>query len=147
MEKRNNLDPSLITSDVCIKCQQCCYGHSYISQNLDIKNKALVHDMAEYASVAFQHEDSDVFVVKKDDNKVHFITNRACQKLDKEKGCTIYNKRPKVCSQFNCFERYNTGEKSWSVYFDKLEPIIKEVHNIDINLPKHWVKIPLKEII
>lgn len=147
MEKRNKLDPSLITSDVCIKCQQCCYGLSYISYDMDATNVSRIHNQAEYASVAFQHNDNDVFILKHHDKKMSFISTRACSKLDKNKGCTVYKKRPRVCADFNCFDRYNKGEKAWTMYFPKVESIIKEVHNIDINLPKDWVKIPLKEII
>lgn len=137
MEKRNKLDTSLITSDVCIKCQQCCYGHAMVYPKTNFKKKPkIVQDAAEYAEVVFGNAQ-----MHKDGDNITIFTQVRCQNLDDEIGCTIYEDRPYVCRAFNCFDRYNQGDKSWARYFPKLEKIL------NITLPKDTNIIDVKEIL
>ena len=137
MEKRNKLDPTLITSDVCVKCQQCCYGHAIVYPKTNFKkNTQAVIDVSEYAKVAFGNAS-----LVKEGEYVTVHTNKRCQHLDDKVGCTIYETRPKVCRSFNCFERYNNGDKSWSKYFPKLEKIL------NMDLPRDVSYIDIKEIL
>jgi Fe-S-cluster containining protein len=138
LEKRNKLDPTLITSDVCIKCQQCCYGLSQVAPAIPIKKSNRVFEAAEYAEVAFGDA-----VIYKDEEYATVFASHKCTHLDKKTGCTIYKRRPKICGDFNCFERYNSGdEKIATRYFPKLSKIL------NIELPTHnssYIKV--KEIL
>ena len=94
-------------------------------------------EAAEYSEAAF----GNAIVFKEGDTATVFSSHK-CQHLDKETGCTIYEKRPKICGYFNCFERYNSGDvKLASRFFPKLENIL------NMKLPKHSsAYIPVKEI-
>jgi len=137
LEKRNKLDPSLITSDVCIKCQQCCYGLATVVPRINFKkNPSSVFNTVEYAEACF----GNTFLQKEGDY-ITVFTEVRCSKLDDKIGCTIYEKRPNTCKSFNCFERYNQGDKFWSKYFPKLEKIL------NMKLPNDANIIDIKEIL
>ena len=139
MEKRNKLDPTLITSDICIKCQQCCYGISRIAPPISIKESPnRLFEAVEYGEAAF----GNVVIHKVNDTAAVF-TQKKCQHLDIKTGCTIYEKRPKICGDFNCFDRYNIGDKAVAArFFPKLSKIL------NMELPTHnssYIKV--KEIL
>ena len=138
LERRNKLDASLITSDVCIKCQQCCYGLSQVTPPIPIEKKNRVFEAAEYAKVAFGDA-----IIHKESKYATVYASHKCQHLDKKVGCTIYTNRPKICGDFNCFDRYNSGdEKIASRFFPKLSKIL------NMKLPVHNSSyIPVKEIL
>lgn len=138
MEKRNKLDPTLITSDVCIKCQQCCYGLSQVSPVIPIYKTNRVFEAAEYAEVAFGNA-----IVRKEISHVTVFASHKCQHLDKQTGCTIYKKRPIICRDFNCIEKYNEGH---DYIADRFFPKLSKILNIE--LPEsNSSYIPVKEII
>ena len=139
MERKNKLDTSLITSDVCIKCQQCCYGLSRVAPPISIKNSPnRLIEAVEYGETAFGN-----IIIHKENDTATVFTQHKCQHLDDRTGCTIYKDRPKICSDFNCFDRYNSGEEGIaSRFFSKLSKIL------DMELPVHnssYIKV--KEIL
>jgi Fe-S-cluster containining protein len=139
LEKRNKLDPTLITSDICIKCQQCCYGISRIAPPISIKespNRLL--EAVEYGETAFGNT-----IIHKVNDTATVFTQTKCQHLDIKTGCTIYEKRPKVCGYFNCFERYNSGDEAIA---DRFFPKLSKILNLELPTYKSsYIKV--KEIL
>ena len=154
------LDESLINSDVCVKCGHCCKWTSEMQhchpetgpewlnviakQNDRTKLKWYACEAKEYYS---KSEDKPII-----EKRAQFRIEFTCPKLDidEEKGtkmCSIYESRPKVCSNYNCFKnanRLNQRPQAW----DKIKQIIKTVHGIDVEWdgPLTKATIPVVEI-
>jgi Fe-S-cluster containining protein len=47
------------------------------------------------------------------------------------KLCSIYENRPQVCSNYNCFEASNRGKRR-PQNFARISEIIKEVHGVEV---------------
>jgi len=57
-----------------------------------------------------------------------------CSKLKVENGfylCSVYQNRPKICSDYNCFEHSNRLKRRPEAW-DKVKKAIKEAHGIDV---------------
>lgn len=128
------LDETLINSDTCIRCGSCCkwttHTHLADDDRLDWLNTMV--------------EDNDK-VILKPHNRVEvsegsmrnpFEFEIKCSKLviDKKEDtykCGVYQNRPKVCEEYNCFAfANNLGRRPQN--FDRIKNIIKEVHGVDV---------------
>ena len=57
-----------------------------------------------------------------------------CPKLKEENGlktCSIYENRPMVCQDYNCFAKANK-KKQRPAGWDKIKEVIKLIHDVDI---------------
>ena len=112
-------DPSLITSEVCIRCGRCCkltitpqYQKNTESQKRQKEFYELIFSTAEHTNVVA-------------DNKI--VTT--CPKLVVEgsiKWCSAYQNRPKICEDYNCFEAANKKGHTPEGY-EEIMKIIEEV--------------------
>lgn len=156
----NRLDEKLITSDVCVKCGHCCKWTSEMQHCHPAKGPEWLKVISKqsdrtklkwYANEVTEHysksEDKPIM-----EERAQFRIEFTCPKLDidEDKGtklCTIYEDRPKVCSDYNCFRNANAMDQrpqNW----DYVKGIVKEVHGIDLTWdgPLTKAKIPLIEI-
>jgi len=157
MEK---LDESLITSDVCVRCGHCCKWTSEMQSVHPVNGPEWLNVMAGQSDktelIWYENEVVEHWSIR-DNKTVHeerarFRIKFTCPKLevDKEAGtkkCGIYNDRPKVCRDYNCFRTANQT-KNRPQNWDLVSGIIKDVHGVDV----HWdgelqtAKIPIKNI-
>tara|TARA_B100001287_G_C22651450_1_gene515396 strand:+ start:929 stop:1357 length:429 start_codon:yes stop_codon:yes gene_type:complete len=121
------LDESLITSEVCIRCGDCC-----ISQQLDSRGLGKKF-------VGFTYEESEYFRNTISDTNLNFtgVKTFKCPKLTtNEEGfkvCGIYSNRPSPCKSYNCFERANLLKvKPEPSRWKKVTEAIQHVHGIKI---------------
>ena len=156
------LDESLITSDVCIQCGSCCK----VSSDMQFANDK----GKEWINVIWDREGVEIKWHNKTKTKVtgalgdsHIEESHPykivshCPKLivDEEAGtkvCGIYEKRPDVCRDYNCFRDANNRRRrpqNW----DLIAGLIKKVHNVDVEWPlplqkSNWTEnsIKVKEI-
>lgn len=160
VEMATKLDDSLITSDVCIKCGHCCKWTSEMQSCHPVIGPEWLNVIAKQSDKThlkwYENETEDH--LSKSENKViredraRFKIQFTCPKLeiDEEAGtkiCTIYEDRPKVCSNYNCFRNANNlnqRPENWNY----IKGIIKEVHGVDVNWdgPLTSARIKLKEI-
>ncbi len=152
------LDESLINSDVCLKCGHCCKwtsemqhchpkdGPEWLSVIAKQNDKT---NLKWYANEVTEHySKSEDKLIREE--RAQFKIQFTCPKLDinKEAGtktCTIYEDRPKVCSNYNCFRnanQLNQRPENWNF----ISSIIKEVHGIDVNWDKPLTKARIKII-
>lgn len=154
------LDDSLITSEVCIQCGHCC---KFTTPNLYVHpengpewlNVIAKHDRTRllwYDNEKVKHQSlSEGRVVEEE--RASFKVEFTCPKLqiDEEAGtkiCGIYEDRPKVCSNYNCFRMANqTGQRpqNWKL----ISELVEKVHGIKPEWTKPLIpnKITVKEII
>ena len=160
MANRGKLDSSLITSEVCIRCASCCKWTSSMQYCAPGKGPEWLNVIGAQSEntelmwfedeVVDHHSLSEGKVVKEE--RARFKIKFNCPKLvvDEEAGtkmCGIYENRPKVCSNYNCFASANRTQQrpqNWEF----IKGIIKEVHGVDVEWdgPLHPTRIPLKNI-
>ena len=155
----SKLDESLITSEVCVKCGHCCkwtsemqHCHPDIGKEwLDvIAKQSDTTQLLWYDNDKVQHKSSSGNTDAQ--MRGQFRIRFTCPKLevDKEAGtkmCTIYEDRPTVCRNYNCFRDANFKNQrpeNW----DYIAGIIKEVHGVDIEWdgPLKMQSIKLRDI-
>ena len=127
------LDESLITSEVCMRCAQCCKSTSttqYTTKEAIDYIDTVVGDRENvriqwHNPVKVEMSDStDRQVAVKHPYEVVFI----CPKLKEENGlktCSIYENRPMVCQDYNCFAKANKKKQNIMVgilLFEKRVP-------------------------
>lgn len=112
------LDPNLITSDVCTQCARCCLFEKWVPEHaneLDIPMK-----------MSWNGDGNSVPVQKLE---MYGETWLACGYL-KDKKCTNYENRPKLCSVWDCFQNYNISGSSPSqqpwIVIETIQEIIDE---------------------
>ena len=133
------LDESLITNEVCMRCAQCCKSTSstqYAANNATdfvdtvIGDRENVHIEWHNPIMVEMSDLTDHQIAVKHPYEVVFI----CPKLKEKDGlkiCSIYENRPSVCKDYNCFTRAN--EKKQRPYgWDKIKEVIKSIHDVDI---------------
>lgn len=121
------LDESLINSDVCIKCGSCC---KMTTENIRCSSYGLPW----YKTVVEQTDRIKLVDIdpKNEKLKIRFF----CPQLEvnteqRTHVCKIYENRPNVCRDYNCFrDANNKGRRPQK--WNYIKDIIKEVHNIDV---------------
>lgn len=76
-------------SELCLKCRKCC---EYLSMTFSYSGGSedtMKHIEEFYTTYGCE-------IRKKNNNFTIMIPHR-CKHIDKEKGCLIYNERPKIC--------------------------------------------------
>lgn len=132
------LDESLINSDVCIRCGHCCKWTSTTQVTngpgeewLDVMIGSNPHvNMRKHNKRHLKLPNGKYM-----GNATPFEIEFRCPKLktneEGHKLCSIYKDRPKICSDYNCFEHSNRLQRR-PQQWDKIKGIIKEVHGIDV---------------
>ena len=135
------LDDSLITSEVCIQCGHCCkwttaMQHVHPENGKEWLNVIAKHDRTKllwYKNEKVEHNSlSEGRTVEEE--RAAFRVEFTCPKLqiDEEAGtkiCGIYEDRPKICSDYNCFRMANnTGVRpqNWKL----ISGLVEKVHGI-----------------
>ncbi len=77
---------------VCGKCTSCCQWGG--DKNLAVK---LVEEDLRLGIKGWVHEDGSIRMFSNNDTG-------DCTYLDRDRGCTIHNRRPKACKEFDCRE-------------------------------------------
>lgn len=130
MKKR--YDESLITSEVCMRCGDCCKLQMTGSANFGVKN---AESRKFIKSVLIDHEVIDFRGW--DVEKNTFSLEIECSKLLRTAdgvACGIYADRPQVCRDYNCLQQANKREQD--VRPDaKVRRAVREIHNKEIELP------------
>lgn len=133
------LDDSLITSEVCMRCAQCCKSTSttqYASHNATDYIDTVIGDRE---GIEIQwHNPVNLEMSDLDEKEVAikhpYEVVFACPKLKEKDGlkfCSIYENRPSVCKDFNCFTRANEKKirpSGWNIIKDT----IKLIHDVDV---------------
>ncbi|MBK6731373.1 MAG: YkgJ family cysteine cluster protein [Bacteroidetes bacterium] len=76
----------------CLDCANCCKTHSPIIQSTDIKRISKYLGMSEHQFM------SDYLLIDDDDDWV--FHTQPCPFLGNDNRCSIYNVRPKACSEY-----------------------------------------------
>ena len=119
-----DLDPDLITSDVCTDCGRCCKT-SWIQPRHTTNGS----DRLPYLQAMFGRSPR-TFVELRKDKKVACVN--WCSQLMPNLKCKIYENRPQMCRDFNCFKEAN-GEKRLPEAWDHIKKLVERVHGIDLN--------------
>jgi len=101
-----DLDPKLITGDICTQCGRCCkttWHHSYSPEQKD------------YLEAMFELSPRS-FVESNPERKSLKVVNW-CSNLMPDLKCRIYKNRPSICSRYNCFE-WSNSKKLMPEYFN-----------------------------
>lgn len=132
------LDKSLITSEVCIQCGHCCKWTSitHVTNGPGPEWLDVVIGSNPLTEMK-KHNKRDLRLPsgKAMKNATPFEIEFRCPKLktneEGHKLCSIYENRPKICSDYNCFEASNRAERR-PENFDRISKIIKEVHGVEV---------------
>ena len=118
------LDEDLITSDVCIRCGMCC---KTTWAQPGKSGTVTAEERLEYLQAIFDDRPEDrneTTDVKAVGNNVHVVN--WCRQLDvtdEFRTCKIYENRPQMCRNYNCFREAN-GKKRLPQYYDFIKNII-----------------------
>lgn len=80
----------------CNGCTICCQGDLIIIEKQEMRNGAVRMDIRDDASEYLTQTMSNGDVV------LQHQKNGDCIYLDRKKGCTIHDRRPLVCREFDC---------------------------------------------
>ena len=101
-----DLDPSKITSKVCLQCASCCKHTSHYTES---KERYAVNKV-EYLMAMFNKPREDFRI--ETNNKVWNIhVTWKCAQLNPDNTCKIYQSRPNTCERFNCFVSANIDKR------------------------------------
>tara|TARA_Y100000385_G_C12753205_1_gene491875 strand:+ start:162 stop:587 length:426 start_codon:yes stop_codon:yes gene_type:complete len=122
-EKINNLPSELVDSEICMECGRCCYFrtvHKDVLQYFDDDTPSKIKlKHGEEVPIKLIEDVDGIFV--------------GCGNLEDRK-CTIWNDRPKVCAEYNCFESANHGSiQSW-IDLGFTAYLIKQIKGIDVDV-------------
>lgn len=110
----------LITSDVCIRCGSCC--------KLTVPfDKTMGEKQEEWYNVIVKQTDT---IEVKSDGRLRFYCPKMNHTKDGLKLCGIYEDRPRVCSDYNCFHMANHRGRPPENY-EMIKGIIRQVHGED----------------
>jgi len=123
-----DLDPDLITSDVCTDCGRCCKT-SWIQDRRSSNGS----DRLPYLQAMFGR--SPRTFVEQRGEKVACVN--WCSQLMPDLKCKIYENRPQMCVDFNCFKEAN-GQKRLPEAWDHVKKLVERVHGIDLD--QRWNK-------
>ena len=106
-----DLDPSLITEDICMQCARCCKVTLRQPYN---------KDKMQYLKAMFEH--TPRVEVKRESTKNIGVVNW-CSQLQTDLTCGIYKNRPKICQEYNCFDMGNKTKKL-PEYYDFVKELL-----------------------
>lgn len=132
------LDESLINSEVCTNCGRCCLFTKMPERqlNLGIPPSDWFKEMYPEGTISLQYEatlpvklieDFDGFYA----GCVHLV----------DRKCTNYENRPRICSEFNCFNFFNRGGGGVQTEFpfaplELVKMMVDDVHQINLEIPE-----------
>ena len=153
------LDESLFTSEVCVQCGHCCkwtteMQHVHPEKGPEWLNVIAKHDRTQllwYDNQMVEHKSlSEGRTVTEE--RAAFKIRFTCPKLeiDEEAGtkmCGIYEDRPRICRDYNCFRTANNNgqrPENWKL----IQSLVEKVHGIKPEWTKPLIpnKITVKEI-
>ena len=104
-----DLDPSKITSSVCLKCAACCKHTSTYYEQTERYAKRKVEYLV---AMLGKPEDDFVIVSPKENNSDKWLIKVTfkCVQLNPDNTCKIYENRPEMCKVFNCFVTANLSK-------------------------------------
>ena len=114
----DELDESLITSEVCLQCGKCC--KTTWTQDRFTKGGA---DRLPYLQAMFGRS-ARTFVEARE-KKVACVN--WCSQLMPDLKCNIYQNRPQMCIDFNCFKEAN-GRKRLPEFWTHIKKLVERVH-------------------
>ncbi len=114
-----DLDPSLITSEVCMQCGKCCKT-TWIQKRYSTRKNGPDNDKLPYLQAMFGRSPRS-FVEERGPDKVAVVN--WCTQLMPDLKCKIYNNRPQMCRDYNCFTAAN-GKKTLPEYYEFIQGII-----------------------
>ena len=106
----------LITSEVCIRCGSCC--------KLTVGEKGVSEKAKEWYNVIARQTDTINIL---DDGRIRFYCPKMNHTDDGLHLCTVYEERPRVCSDYNCFHMANLQGRPPENY-EMIKGIIRQVH-------------------
>lgn len=109
-----DLDPSLITSDICIQCGRCCK----VSWSKPYKEET-----EEYLRAMFELSSRSFVKVQPTNSGQKITVENWCSNLMPDLKCRIYENRPLTCQRYNCFEMAN-AKKKMPEYYDFVKGLI-----------------------
>ena len=115
------LDPSLITSEICMQCGKCCKTTWLQDRYTPHKNHP-TSDKLPYLEAMFGRSPRS-FVEPRGDDRVAVVN--WCSQLMPDLSCKIYKNRPQMCRDYNCFEAAN-GLKRLPEYYDHIKGLIDD---------------------
>ena len=104
-----DLDPSKITSSVCLKCGVCCKHTSRYYESTERYAKRKV----EYLIAMLGKPESDFEIISPDKNNSNKWLKKItfnCVQLNSDNTCKIYENRPEICREYNCFVTANLNK-------------------------------------
>jgi Fe-S-cluster containining protein len=119
-----DLDPDLITGDICMQCGMCCKT-TWTQERFPSSGV----DRAPYLKAMFDDRDkSEVVTRKRNGKEVVSVVNWCSHLKEKPENihhvmCDIYENRPQMCSDYNCFRAAN-GVKRLPEYYDLISKLI-----------------------
>ena len=119
-----DLDPDLITSDICMQCGMCC--KTTWEQERFFKSGA---DRGPYLQAMFADRDkSEVSIRNRPDGEYVAVTNwcshlKSSGLVNRTVRCGIYEDRPQMCRDYNCFRAAN-GVKRLPEHYDLISKLI-----------------------
>lgn len=122
-EKVNNLPSDLVDSEICTHCGRCCFFYR-------VKEDWLQHfDENTPDKLKLKYDEEIPIKLVEDWDGYHV----ACGNLE-DRQCTIWQNRPKVCAEYNCFESANYGDKQPHIDLGFTAYLIKEIKGIDVDI-------------
>lgn len=120
-----DLDPSLITSEICMQCGRCCKT-TWIQDRWTEHENHPQSDKLPYLQAMFGRSPrSFVEPRKASDGTDKVAVVNWCTQLMPDLSCKIYKDRPQMCRDYNCFKAAN-GRKKPPEYYDFIKGLIDE---------------------
>jgi len=116
-DKWVDLDPDKITSDICMDCGRCCKTTWAQNRFTDSKTP---QDRLPYLQAMFGRSPR-TFVEQRSD-KVACVN--WCSQLMPDLKCKIYENRPQMCADFNCFVEANAKKRPPEAY-DHIKKLVE----------------------
>ena len=117
-----DLDPDLITSEICMQCGMCC--KTTWEQDRFTKSGT---DRAPYLQAMFADRDKSEVSIRNRPTGEYVAVMNWCSHLKRESPtsvmCGIYNERPQMCRDYNCFRAAN-GRKIMPEYYEMISKLI-----------------------
>ena len=101
------LDPSKITSKVCMQCAACC---KHTVAYTEPQEKYIIRKR-EYLMAILDKPIEDFKIESTRGTAWRLLVTYKCKQLLPDNGCKIYKNRPYTCERFNCFETANIDER------------------------------------
>jgi len=118
-DKWVDLDPDKITPDICMDCGRCCKT-TWVQARFTGSSAATRQDRLPYLQSMFGR--SPRTFVEKRGEKVACVN--WCSQLMPDLKCNIYENRPQMCRDFNCFFEANAKKRLPEAY-DHIKKLVE----------------------